>query len=703
MPSLAKWLLPLVVFGISAALGLRFFSPQPPEVAIDAERLLYEASEHLASGDRGSAQASLDRLDAEVPNHPGSRALRAYLVRKSNPVRAEELVIELAPTDLTEQGRAWAMEVWLSLDRPGRAREFLGVVRPDEPMSAPLALAYAKLAIQGDRDASVARTALENALRVDTRHVEARQMLAGLLAESPSVVDQIRAKSLVRGLDADGELSLALLGRVLFADGMPFFQEELVSYAERLIQHPDFPDSELAESLTFFRHMSGRFRAFGRWDLVWRMDQARADLPDSTDDDLRDYIDAGLRVGRTDRLVRQLPYLRDRLPAEPRVDLVAAVNAHLEGQDRVAVSHLQRAMAKGEPSAVLLEGLNYLAGARRLGPELGRELAERLLSTEGVAPGDVLLGANTLLRGVETPAAREELATRIEARFADQPELLFPWLRAQGFPRRALAQGERLLAAGETRFASLLVDLAAVSGEVAQAEAVLAAYRDEIDPFVARVLDLRLAEVRGETAAVQAQWDALWEEARAAGDPAQMAALCHLALGLGETARARLAARTVIESGRGLPKEDFVALSNLALRDGDLEQARAFLERAILYYPVDPDLVNDATYFEILAGDADERTLERMTPLVAAHPRRTFYRFTLALAHLVAGSSGEALELIERVNIHAAELPDASRGIYAAVMFANGRGEVGQEILARVDRRRLLPAERTVLSRFWPE
>jgi hypothetical protein len=694
--TLAVSLAVVVVIAVSGILLVRTLDSRSAAM----ENPLAAAQEHWMEEDYSAALAVLDALETKGREGPEAQVLRAEILSRSDREAARVLVKDLKPADLSETGRAHAVSVFVRLGEEASARAMLGPVSDEQPLSPLLSLAHAKILLQFDRDLMATREALENALRTTPDLVEAKQLLGRLLFEVGNVLDQIRAKSIARELDAADRLPLSLLGRMLFTEQSPLFGEEIVYFGERLLQHTAFEDSPFYSNLEFYRVMSRRFKAAGRLDLAYEMERARRQHPEANELDLLSYLDVALQTGRLDLVKADLPELARRSPRSPRVDILFAAVANLEGDEAAVMRHLRTALGKGEPSQVLAEAVRYVGATQRFSPTLEVEVAKLMLETEGVSPSDVVIAANSVIGSLREATAVNAVVDKVKTKLESQPAVLATWLRTRGRAEESLEQALRVLATGNLQVLPLVIDLECELGRVEAATAHFKTHGSQLDEFSQDIMRIRLALARGDAAEAGDLWDGAWTRSRRNENFSQMVALCHLSVAMKDYHRLLRSYDPLIANGIGLRKGDFVFLASQEINRGRAAEARRVLEQAGVFYPDDLNFVNDRAYLSILLGEGDYRVIDTMEEIVDESPDNTFFRFTLALAYLVNEFRGEAMEMIESIDFEADRFPHASRAIYAAILWANGHQGPAQLVLNKVDRGQLLPAEKQILEPY---
>lgn len=691
-----------LVFVVVIALGasLALYKSTRPNTEVASGDLWSKAEQLRRSDDIDGSQTVLAQIALSDPSNVEVRVRQAEILSMTDLEAARALVGTVDRSDLSESGRMRAVSLFLRLGEGERAREMLGPVSEDQPLSASLSLARAIIALQLDSDFVGARTALENVLRSDPEQIEAKQLLARILFQVGNVLDQIRAKSLARELDAVDQLPISLLGRMLFAEQSPLFSEEIVYFGERLLSHPDFETSPFFTNLEFYRVMARRFKGAGRIDLALDMERARRKHPDATELDLLSYLDIAMQSNRMDLVDADIDELLSRAPNNPRVDILCAARAHLRGMNDEAMNCVRRAMSKGNPSDVLVDAVRYIGAIKVLEPALEIQMAKLLLETEGIASGDVLIAANTVIKSFGDGPGKRAVVDDIKSRYEDEPAVLATWLRTQGLPDESLEQALRVLDSGNIRVLPLVVDLQCELGQIEAAETAYTTYGGEIDRFSRDVMGVRIAMARNDMVEAGNVWDGAWNRAQRNDDYRQMIALCHLAVAMQDYYRVTRSYDPLISNGIGLRREEFLFLASQEISRGRIAEARHILDQATVFFPEDTDLVNDRSYLSILLREGDYRTIDTMEALVKASPENNFYRFTLALAYLVNEFRGEAMETIQKIDFRAADFPQASRAIYAAVYWANGLQGPAQLVINQIDSSQLLEAERQILEPF---
>lgn len=686
--------------GVGAYVGLKGLLPekriplQTLEGSLDGIVALAEA------GDPDAALRELDLLSGSEAISLEARSLRASLLVESDPDRARIIAEVLTNLPLGERATDRLVSVWIRLGEPEKAREALGEMPEDRPVSLLRYLAAAKVALYSDRDGAAALRYLERALRLNPQHVETRQILARLHFESERIADQVRAKSITRELDEEGRVPFELLVQILFNQKTPLFADELLHYTRLLLDHPTFTRSGFVDNLEFYRVLSARLRLTRDDALLWRVDSARVDLPEAERADYADFLVTALRANRVDDLGSSLADLETILPGDPRLELVRAVIAYKAGNEQEALRWVSIAAEKGNAAEVFPEAVASLSKAAPLPPAMALELAQRLLDTPGMDLAAALVGANTLLVEAD-PALRAKIVQQLKSTFANEPEPLYDWLRTQGFLAEAIEVGVQLIEDGKVDYIPGTIDLAVRLGAVDRGLVLMARYENQMAAFERAQASIRLAYGAGRLDEAKQTWDAAWDDARVSKNFGQMSALSYLAASIEDFPRARKAADAVLEQGLILQSALFVFLASGEVQAGDVGAARDYLEKAAIFYPEQDGLRNDASYLTILMGESGASLIARLESIIANSPEVETFRFTLALARLDAGQVGSALKMLESLDFENGLYQPASWGIWAAALFAGGDEDKARVALSRCDADKLLPVERDYLKKYW--
>jgi hypothetical protein len=493
---------------------------------------------------------------------------------------------------------------------------------------------------------------------------------------------------------------MSLLTQILFNQNTPLFTEELSDYTVQLLDHPSFESSPFARDMEFYRVVSSRLRMIGDEDLLWRIDTARIALPEATRNDISEYLATALLTSKLSELEMDAEAFEQRLPGDPRVDLLRAVRAYEMEKNDEALAWVVRAMSKGEPAAVLTEAVSYLSKAAPLPSEMAIKLAEYLIETEGVQPQAALVGANTLLANAPEDL-RPQIVAKVVQSFSDSPEILYGWLRLQGYLDEAMAVGKRLVESGKFNYLAPTIDLAVRLKALDEGEALLEKYGAQVSQFDKSVASIRLAYGAGDREAAATLWDHTWEQAVAEMQNQHMLLLCQLAASIDEPSRTQLAADRVLGQGLSLPKELIVHLAALELKEEDVSGARFYMEHAAILYPDNLGFQNDAIYLTVLLGESSPTHITRMLNVTSKDPGNEFFRFTLALVQMSNGQFSSAKNTLESLDFEDGIYQPASWGIWAGALFKTGHTEQAQRALARCEQDKLFPAEYAYLSQFW--
>ncbi|HEY9897778.1 MAG TPA: tetratricopeptide repeat protein [Pantanalinema sp.] len=332
-------------------------------------------------------------------------------------------------------------------------------------------------------------------------------------------------------------------------------------------------------------------------------------------DDLEAYhslADRLAEAGDTSEAVSWLKKLLLRDPSDPRATLKAAALHSQRGASDEALRLLLPLVAEGNADALAASaGIHLEAGDRAQ----AREAYERILS---IAPQD--------------RSARKALA-ELAAQEADGP-LAWSHLRAliEAFPQDAglRSEGERLLQG--------LVDRLDPREAIAWYEEVNAVLGESIEVSVTYAGLLRRV---GEARQAAEVLEGVLERAPYRRDVAMELGEHHLAEG--RLDRARAAYGIAAQSGDPAALR---ALGAISRQEGDLPQATAWLEKALLQVPDDPALAMEVAETACEAGDA-RKAREQLEKVLSHQPDHPRARTLLAMARREIARSATGQEALE--------------------------------------------------------
>lgn len=303
------------------------------------------------------------------------------------------------------------------------------------------------------------------------------------------------------------------------------------------------------------------------------------------------------------------------------------------------------------------------------------------------------------------PDEREEVLEEMIAEFSERnPALLTSWLNQIGNYTETLNVIESLEDPGddvrEHEFQALLL-----LERIDDAESLLVGFPDAFVPSARAARLSEFAVLRGDEEAAGEYWDEALSEV-SEDSPALTLVLARQALSRGWPERAFRAYQLGLatpEVARQVERPVWGEYFVSALQGVGEEEALQVALDAVAIYPNSAEMNNNAAYLAMLMGREDvwkpavaiiEENMEALFTVSMA-PQ---FANTLALSHLLEGEPEAAQEIMDRIVNDWRELPPSNMMVFALVAAESSQPEFSTEVLALLDRDRLLEAEREFLE-----
>jgi len=548
-----------------------------------------------------------------------------------------------------------------------------------------------------------ARQFLEEAYRWDAEDLLTNYYLGGLLIQSTSISDRARGKTAMWKVlrSADPRLSELAALLLLTNEDVPLIQTEFLEILDVLEERDALrPENEnlSADALRFI--LNRLVRVFPEEALP--IGEVLVDFPGSSLDDRLGVVELAQNEGQADMSGEFLDTINaDEIPADSelalRYERARAIQAIATDQVDGGVDRLLGQIEKG------------------VEPDLLRQAIERALRFDISLEAEVALLRGFLQLPVENPLISLRVLRRLSSiaplRESDfhqyaidnllpfAPTEVSQWLASRG--RAALAV-EALDALNENGMETQLarVESFLAMDDTASAQTALTASWSLFSPALAHYLQARIHFQNNNLEEAVNHWIEARDAAAVGSDFQLLRNLGFLALELEQPMNALQSIYTAFTSGIPLNEGEVLSLLELVIEYGTLAQAMVVCEHLASAYPDRAVYQNNLCYFNFLAEESVEESVEVMRDLVEDYPDINQYKLTLAFGLLKAGRTNEASRLIQSSPIDWDEAGTRGQLVYAAVLAASDQRLAAEGLIQNLDTDSLLPEERALLESF---
>jgi hypothetical protein len=651
--------------------------------------LMSEAESFYAEGNLAEAKQRLDKIENLDGN---GKVLLAETLKESDPQQSILILNQLTGVDLTPVFLKRAVMLALVLEKGELAESLLSGYSPVLRLHPQVAFAQANVVLYQNKDANVAKQLLLSVLEKEPDHLEAKKLLIGLLLRSDSIVELSMAKSVARDLGDDME-SIQLIGQAIGRNYFNMFKGEIFSWAALLEDHPEFQNWLKASDIAELRSLSSSLMRNGELQVSHRINKVRLEKNEASDVDRLAYFTSALRSNLLEDAESILSKVEDDLKDLPGAgDFLSGIVAMKKGETSTAILQFKKGAKSLTSGQSFIRTIETLRTFSPLSETIEIEVAKMALEFDDLPGFAAREYAKILLESIGID--REYFIDRVLYLSREENTLLIPWLIRNNEEKRALLLSRDLIKSGENEIIPIYFELLIEKGEVEEAKLLLSKNSSKMDAFVLSLLQLRLSEVSESRDIYLNQLDELWKRAIDLKNISEITALSRIILTGDDNEKKMSAFDNLIENGIPVPKETFFNLSIEQLRLGKTDKAYDVMINACVYYPQDPDFINNKNYLKVLLHGPDDAVIDEMLKLVEKTNHNQFYSMTLAAAYLLSDLPREALSTLEKLNFDLDDLPDNSAAIYASVLVANGRDVLAKKIYSTIDSQSLLEEEK---------
>jgi hypothetical protein len=450
----------------------------------------------------------------------------------------------------------------------------------------------------------------------------------------------------------------------------------------------------------------------------------------ATGDDYLHYSDSLLRSGSYPPFLAAVSEASNRLPDDPRVQLLLARYALAANDwpaaEKILSGIMGSARAKASDRSLAAQILLSVplpsartAAAKWLldNPPDGKpdpKLLDAILATPGV-PEDLLHRAASAVESlpgrnfegrIETAAStiranpdeRDEVFDRLtrDAKTLDEKRLLASFFVRMKENQRALSLLPLMTARTRRDLFLVWLDASAGLGRWDDIINLLKSSQNPLEPALRELYIARCHEALGQEKLAEIGFE------RAAKTPTEdRDLLFYLAGYFNQRNRPGLAELVLrrLTSDPLAARSAYEALLNIERLRGDSAGLLGILEEMHRRWPKDPAVSNDRNYLLLLTGRDISRTLERARVLEQENPDLFPLKMTRALALLRAGSAAEGLGIFEKSNVQFGQLLPGQKAVFSALLDANGMSEAAASVRAGIAPGTLLPEEKALLEK----
>ncbi len=463
--------------------------------------------------------------------------------------------------------------------------------------------------------------------------------------------------------------------------------------------------------------------AFEFWQALAKSDRATAD-------DLRAYVEMGIRLGASEQVRTALQSLVDSAPADPRNLWLLSRLMHEQGRRDEAMEFAREALARDPQNSqyrFAIAADQFASPDAAVQRKAKATLAELLHDSGGIGLEDaVFLAQNDpsrdllpeLLQSLEEhPLSRTShrlLALRLRLDPEHRSELLQICVNRY---RRGSTEDLAVLAGflNEQHEFARTIEAVTLDRAIA-ANTLLMPFLDALGgldrwPEVREILAkpnlplpaafveafrARTALKLNDAAAAAVAWRRALQEG--SGTPAELAFLAEYAEKSGEYEQASRAYRA-LSTAQADSLPTYLKWSMFLQKHGSTEELGGIVKLMADRWPEEPSFRNDLAYLDLLLGHNIEASTHAAEDLVRSAPDLLPFRTTLALAHLRGGRPVPALESFSGRDWDWTKALPGNRAVYAAALAANGYGDEALKQAQAIPLEQLRPEEKQLIRK----
>ncbi|MEX0323597.1 MAG: hypothetical protein AB3N63_15655 [Puniceicoccaceae bacterium] len=248
--------------------------------------------------------------------------------------------------------------------------------------------------------------------------------------------------------------------------------------------------------------------------------------------------------------------------------------------------------------------------------------------------------------------------------------------------------------------ALVLVNANLELGNGAGAQAALDGGQEVLEQVIVDYLQARIFSLTGEKEKAVEHWERAQQGVMGSNQFSVMKSLGFLALELDQPVNALQSLYMSLTAGIPFTQSQAGQLMQLTLSYGTLRQSIQVAKYLSDLNPGEAVHMNNLAYFNFLAEESVEESVEIMRNLVEAYEDIPQFKLTLALGLVKAGRKNEASRLLQNTDINWSEAGTRGLLIYVVVLAATDQKTLAQGLMQNLDQTELIPEERALLEEF---
>lgn len=524
---------------------------------------------------------------------------------------------------------------------------------------------------------------------------------ASVLAGQENSLNRIQAKDkMLRLLDREDEFSFKAATYMLLTNGLPLFQEDLVTVADHLENHPYLDAGFEQLQIESARAVTSRIIAI-RPSLATRLATLMRDRKEARAEDMMLWLYANQQAGEHEAIQDQVDKLAAKASPSIPEQLLIARQQVLSGEMDSAARLLQQVLQKDPANLPALElalGVVFQPNAD-LDNSIRMELAELALGNSVLNNSIFLQTAGLLLAGATD--RKEEILDKVIGRLGESDAfMLYRWLNDQKEHSRVLAMISIDEAKSDVSTFSVYCDALIGMERVEEVRQLLQNSAGLLEPWRKNLYQARVELLQERTESFRSTIRKAVEE-MPASERSNLFVVANLAK-QGDLEDIQNEALTLAyDAGLAFPQQLAMDYLGLLLDSRSLEKSLNFASYCHNLQPQNPVYINNLSYLRIISGRGIGPAIEAMRALVERYPETDFFLLTLALGELVGGYPGQARETLESIPSAEGELEMRSKLIHALVLSGTGDRQRGSSMFESIDVNLLMDQERALINRFY--
>lgn len=516
----------------------------------------------------------------------------------------------------------------------------------------------------------------------------------------PDPVSRAHAKNeLLKLINYPDEHSFSAAIAILASGNLPSFTDDRLAAARHLIAHPRLEQGfELLETPVLRGLASASLQIYP--EFAYRCAQVLQQRPETTKTDQFLIVLAGQQAGEWENVREQVEELLKAGPATGQEAAILARYLILEKRHMEAVELIQAVLAQ-QPAdeaglRILLWQMNQ--HGQSLDPLEQVELAQTVMQHPAISLADYLDAAQYHINA--NPNDRSSVIDGVLQRMeADNRTLIVDWLINVREEERAIT----LLTAPGTELDAetfvLLYNAYTGSFKIEEARQLLEGGSTPLPDWQLDFLRARLLLDTGERERGLAMLTGLITRLPTEGRE-YLFRIAEVAEAFAAKDIVRMAYEEAHDKGMTFDLLHSIDYLRMLTNGDDVARSLRFAAYCRDISPFNPYYINNHTYLKLLSDKFGTETIADMRALVERYPEKTGFRLTLALAEMLNGFPGVALETIEPLG-DPEKLPgDQARLSYAIVLAANGDPQGSRDVFQTVSPTRLMEAELIYADRY---